>query len=117
MSVAGVPHETSASRVPAKRKYHSPARRKVAEQKRTALIAAVIVLARQGNFRGTAAEIATLACVRRQSLGRYFGSVELLYRVVAREHWQQILPCLPFDADRQKDAIWALLVGKPRELS
>lgn len=120
-SVAGVPHETSASRVPAKRKYHSPARRKVADQKRTALIGAALALIRQGRFRFGAQELADKAGVRRQAIARYFGSVDLLYRVLAREHWMDVAACLPFGVGaargEKKLAAWTVMVGKPRELS
>lgn len=120
MSVAGVPHETSASRVPAKRKYHSPARRKVAEQKRTALIEAALGLIAEGQFRFGAQELADRAGVRRQSIARYFDSVDLLYRVLAREHWVKVCPHLPFQvysAGELREAVWAVLVGRKRTLS
>lgn len=120
-AVACVPHETSASPVPAKRKYHSPARRKVAEQKRTALIGAALALIRLGRFRFGAQELADKAGVRRQSIARYFGSVDLLYRVFAREYWRYVAACLPFGVVtpgcEEKLAVWTVMVGKPRELS
>lgn len=120
-----VSHGTLAGAATANRRYRSPSRQRAAEHQRTALIAAVLVLANQGNFRGTAQQIADLAKVRRQSIARYFGSVDLLYRVVAREHWQQVVPCLGVSldffadvfGDEAKKAVWLVLVGKPRALS
>ncbi len=101
------------------RRYQSPYRSSAAEQKRAALIAAVLVLANRGNYRGTAQELADMAGVRRQSIGRYFGCVELLYRVVAREHWKQVelpLPLAVRGTPRAKDLVWLVLVGQPRDL-
>jgi len=104
-----------------RRRYNSPLRASVGEAKRAALIKAVLALAAKGNFRGTAQQLADLAGVRRQAICRYFGSVELLYRVVARERWIEVVPLLPFGVDPlglpEKDAVWVVLVGKPRELS
>lgn len=98
-----------------KRRYQSPYRVSRAEQKRAALIAAVLRLADRGNYRGTAQQLWTLAGVRRQAIARYFGSVDLLYRVVAREHWLQVP--LPAPLELTKETVWLVLVGKPRELS
>ena len=72
----------------------------------------------RGNFRGTAQQLADLAGVRRQSICRYFGSVDLLYRVVAREHWKAVEPHLPtYNGFEARALVWLVLVGKPRELS
>ena len=122
---APVPRETLAVGATGNRRYRSPSRQRAAEHQRTALIAAVLVLANQGNYRGTAQHIAALAKVRRQSIARYFGSVDMLYRVVAREHWQQVVPCLDVSLDgfphvfgnEAENAVWLVLVGKPRALS
>ena len=120
MMPAAVPREALASASTAnRRRYRSPCRVSAAEQKKAALIAAVLSLAERGNYRGTAQQIATLAGVRRQAIARYFGAVDLLYRVVAREHWQSVrLPasCLRMSGSF-KDIVWLVLVGKPRELS
>ncbi len=116
-----VPREAFASAPPAnRRRYRSPARKFEGERKRAALIAAVIELAHQGNYRGTAQQIADLAGERRQSICRYFGNVDLLYRVVAREHWRRVrLPAAigRRGDDHAKNNAWLVLVGKPRELS
>lgn len=120
MTSAVVPREALPGAPPANsRPYHSPARKFEGERKRAALIAAVIELAVRGNYRGTASEIARLAGERRQSICRYFGSVDLLYRVVAREHWQRVqLPThITTHLDHRKNVAWLVLVGKPRELS
>lgn len=113
-----VSHGTFADAAPAnRRRYHSPARVSAAEKKRASLISAVLVLANRGNYRATAHELAELADVRRQSICRYFGSVDLLYRVVARGYWKQVPLPAPFTGEATKDAVWLVLVGKPRELS
>ena len=120
---ATVPREALASATPAnKRRYRSPARKFEGERKRAALMAAACALARKGNYRGTAKEIAKLAGERRQSICRYFGSVDILYRCVAREQWRAIAPALPLPelvlrTDWAKNAVWLILVGKPRDLS
>ena len=90
----------------------------MAEQKRAALIAAVLRLADKGSYRAGAQELADLAGVRRQAVCRYFGSVDILYRVVAREQWQQVTLPPPFDGfdeRARKAAVWLVLVGKPRD--
>ncbi len=120
--MSAVSRETLAGGASAnRRRYNSPRRTSVAEAKRAALIRAVLILAAEGNFRGTAQQLADLAGVRRQAICRYFGSVELLYRVVARERWGDVFPLLPFGLEDlgvpEKDAVWVVLVGKPRELS
>lgn len=126
MMAAAVPREALAGGATANaRRYRSPKREAEAGSKCAALIAAVLKLAAKGNFRGGAQEIADLAGVRRQAICRYFGSVDLLYRTVARFHWQQVLDGLPesldyldqFDERQNKDVIWQLLVGRPRGLS
>lgn len=117
---AVVPREALASAPPAnRRRYASPYRVSEAERKRAALIGAVLVLAARGNYRGTAQQLADLAKVRRQSLGRYFGSVDQLYRVVARDHWQQVHlpPAAGLMAGPFKDLVWLVLVGKPQDRS
>lgn len=80
-----ISHETLAGSATAnRRQYRSPYRSSMAEQKRAALIAAVLRLADKGSYRAGAQELADLAGVRRQAVCRYFGSVDILYRVVAR---------------------------------
>lgn len=108
-----------------RRRYRSPKRESEAAAKCAALVAAVLALAAKGIFRAGAEEIADAAQVRRQAIGRYYGSVDILYRVVAREYWQQVMDGLPdsydyldqFDERANKDLVWQLLVGKPREMS
>jgi AcrR family transcriptional regulator len=116
MMPAAVPREALASAPTAnRRRYRSPSRVSAAEQKKAALIAAVLILISFGNYRGTAHEVATLAGVRRQAIARYFGGVDLLYRAVARDHWQSVrLPasCLRMSGS-YKDIVWLVLVGKP----
>lgn len=122
---APVPREALASAPPANsRRYRSPKRESEAAAKCAALVAAVLALASKGVFRAGAGEIADTAHVRRQAICRYFGSVDILYRVVAREYWRQVMDGLPaaldyldqFDERANKDLVWQLLVGKPRDL-
>lgn len=108
-----------------KRRYRSPKRESDAAAKCAALVAAVLSLAAKGIFRASAEEIADTAQVRRQAIGHYYGSVDILYRLVAREYWQQVMDGLPvshdyldqFNQRENKDLVWQLLVGRPREMS
>ena len=115
-----VSQETSAQTP--KRRYRSPFREALAERTRARLIDAVITLGAQGRWRASAAEIATVACVHPTAISRHFGAVPLLYRVVARERWHQVFPSLPFAAAIERPlprgrrmAVWAVLVGEPRD--
>ncbi|MBR2819819.1 MAG: hypothetical protein IKE60_34435 [Reyranella sp.] len=125
-TTAPVPREALAGDATAnKRHYRSPKRESEAAAKCAALIAAVLSLAAKGIFRAGAEEIADAAQVRRQAICRYYGSVDILYRVVAREYWRQVMDGLPvshdyldqFDERENKDLVWQLLVGRPREMS
>lgn len=105
-----------------RRRYRSPKRASVAEATRQALIKAALALIGEGRFRFGAQELADRAGVRRQAICRYFGSVDLLYRVLAREHWPEVASHLPFalgicDFDDQyaRAAVWAVLVGRPKD--
>lgn len=90
------------------------------DRTRRRLIDAVVAFAHEGRYRAAAEELATWAGVERTALYRHFGAVDLLYRVVAREHWSKVR--LPFSTASLPDpearaAVWAVLVGQPRELS
>lgn len=126
MQAASVPREALTVDATAnRRRYRSPKRESEAAAKCAALVAAVLSLAAKGIFRAGAEEIADTAHVRRQAIGRYYGSVDILYRVVAREYWQQVMDGLPdgydyldqFNERANKDLVWQLLVGMPREMS
>ncbi len=95
-----------------RRPYRSPAREHQVAIVKEALVQAVITLAQEGRYRASARQIAAVAEVHVRAIYRHFGSAELLYRVVAREHWQEIP--LPLGHD-PKDLVWAILVGEPRD--
>lgn len=110
---------------PVSRETHPPMRQfrqKRGDATRERLIAAVIAYAMEGRYRAGARQLAQHADVHHSAVSRHFGHVSLLYRVVAREHWAAIFPSLPFAAAmlplREGDAraaVWAILVGEPRD--
>lgn len=116
-----VSHETMAHGDCAKRRYRSPFRQKQRERTRAALLEAALSFVRRGNFRPMAKEIADKAGAGHGSVNRHFGSVELLYRVIAREHAATVISasgyglCAP-DYEHRGLA-WLIMVGQPREMS
>lgn len=90
------------------------------EETEQALIKAALDLMAQGNFRPSGKEISLRAGLHSSAVCRVFRSVELLMRVIARKHWQELAWLLPFEiappASNGRDAVWAVLVGKSREL-
>lgn len=107
-----VSRETLAHADSAKRRYVSPARRHRSEATRVALLDEALQLVAQGNFRPTAREIAARARVHPSAVTRHFGSVELLYRIVARERRHDVLAAI--GAHEAADLAWLVMVGKPR---
>ncbi len=85
------------------------------------LLDAVVAFANEGRYRVLAGDLALFAGVERTAINRHFGAVHLLYRVAARERWQEIkLPAELVFVDEhrtRRDLVWVLLVGEPRELS
>lgn len=107
------------------RETHLPSRQyrqKRGDTTRERLVEAVIAYAEAGSYRAPARWLAQHAGVHHSAISRHFGHVSLLYRVVAREHWQKAYAVLPFTlesptVDAMREAVWAVLVGAPRELS
>lgn len=108
------------------RETHQPLRKysqKRGDKTRERLIDGVVAYAAQGQFRVSARQLGQYAGVHHTAVNRHFGAVELLYRVVARQHWQRVLPSLPpwvaayMPAAEAKALVWTVLVGEPRELS
>ena len=97
-------------------KYVSPYRLAQGERTRAAIITATLKLIERGNFRPEAKEIAVLADIHRSAVTRLFGSVDLLYRVIAREHASAVMSAVrgpdPLEED---DLAWLIMVGKRRE--
>ncbi len=105
----------------AKRRYVSPARTSRGERTRVALIEAVLSFVAVGNFRPSGREIGERAGVHLSNVNRHFGSIELLYRVIAREHAEAVVQAaegqgvsLPYD---HSAIAWLIMIGRPRELS
>jgi AcrR family transcriptional regulator len=94
------------------RKYVSAYRRRQGELTREALVKATLLIIGRGNFRPDAREIAGLAGVHQSAVNRHFGSVDLLYRVIAREYAQAV--CQAAIGEHQA---WLIMVGKKRGLS
>lgn len=116
----GVPQETLAQ---TKRRYHSPARRRSAEQTREALLDAAVELIAAGNFRPEAGAIAKRAGRHQSVVNRHFTALPLLYRVVARERSAAVLEALglkPVDDERAltpmlNDLVWIAMTGRRRD--
>lgn len=102
------------------RRYRCPRFEARRAEVRKALIDAVIALAAEGDFRAEAAEIAKRAGVSRRQIVHHFGSVVLLYRVVARERWYEVhqMAGIPAGgtADSVRALVWMVLVGKPKDI-
>jgi AcrR family transcriptional regulator len=99
---------------PVSRETHLPLRQyrqKRGDKTRERLIEAVIEFAKAGRFRVTTRQLGQYAGVHHTAVNRHFGAIHLLYRVVARERWQEI----PLPAGNDHRALaWAILVGEPR---
>lgn len=91
------------------------------EEARQALIKAALDLMANGNFRPSGKEISLRAKMHPSAACRVFRSIELMMRVIAREHWASVMLLLPFDARaagvNPRVAVWAVLVGKRQVLS
>lgn len=90
------------------------------EQARLALIESALCQMEEGDFRPSAKNIAREAGFHPSAVNRLFGSLDLMMRVIAREHWVRVAPLLPFDTigiAEIRFTVWTVLVGKPRELS
>lgn len=114
-----VSHETSAA-PDAKRRYRSPALTAKAARTKQRLIDAALAFIAKGNFRPTVLEITQAAGTHGGAVTYHFGGLELMMRVIAREHLDEIkLPFADgFMLDHEfRDAVWVVLVGRPRELS
>ena len=97
-------------------KYVSPYRRAQGARTRGAIIAATLKLIEGGNFRPEAKDIAALAGIHRSAVTRIFGSVDLLYRVIAREHAQVVMGAVrPADVLEEPELAWLIMVGCRRE--
>lgn len=111
------------------RRYRSPARTAKAMATRKAVIEAALDFMAEGHFRVPSGLITERAGVHRGTINYYWGHETLFYRALAREHWERVAECLPFAATTPergicdfggqyaKAAVWAVLVGEPREIS
>lgn len=94
------------------RRYVSAYRQHQGALSREALIRAALLLIGRGNFRPSARAIAGLAGMHQSAVNRHFGSVELLYRVIAREHADAVC-----EAALGEPQAWLIMVGRKRGLS
>lgn len=88
------------------------------DARRELIVQAVLASARDGNFRPSLVELRERTGIAKTSIVKLFGSLNLLYRVVAREHAQAVVDAAGgaagfFGADR---FAWLIMVGKRREL-
>lgn len=106
------------------RRYRSPVRSAKSAVTRQKVIEAALALIAEGYFRASSGQITERAGVHRATINYYWGHETLFYRALAREHWERVVVHLPLwphdlgDGDAAyKAAVWAVLVGEPRELS
>lgn len=89
------------------------ARRNVSRQR---LIDEALKLMAAGNFRPTGLEITSRAGCHHGAINYHFGAVDLMMRVLAREHCEAVAALLPITFPDPKVAVWLVLVGRPRSL-
>ena len=104
-----------------RRRYVSGKRGAQAASTRALLLKAVLDLVCEGRFRASSRQITDRAGVHHGAINYHYGHESLFFRVVAREHWRDVAGHLPFidglDSEAEEAAVWAVLVGEPRELS
>lgn len=88
---------------------------------RERIVDAVLAAVGRGNFRPTNREVARAAGVTPPAVIKHFGSLDLLYRVIAREHPAEVVAAAgieaPGGAPGGRALAWTIMVGKPRGLS
>ncbi|MCW5737342.1 MAG: hypothetical protein KIS73_24665 [Enhydrobacter sp.] len=94
------------------------ARTRRGDARRALIVQAVLASAREGNFRPGLVELHARTGIAKTSIVKLFGSLDLLYRVVAREHARAVVDAAGgaagfFAAER---FAWLVMVGKRREL-
>lgn len=106
------------------RRYRSPVRTAKALATQKACVEAALALIAEGHFRASSGRITERAGVHRGTINYYWRHETLFYRHLARRHWERVADCLPFavgicdfGSQYAKAAVWAVLVGEPRELS
>lgn len=104
-----------------RRRYVSGKRGAQAAHTRALLLKAVLDLVGEGQFRASSRQITDRAGLHHGAINYHYGHESLFYRVVAREHWRDVARHLPFidglDSDAEEAAVWAVLVGEPKDLS
>lgn len=104
-----------------RRRYVSGKRGAQAAHTRALLLKAVLDLVSEGQFRASSRQITDRAGLHHGAINYHYGHESLFYRVVAREHWRDVAEHLPFidglDSEAEEAAVWAVLVGEPKDLS
>lgn len=105
------------------RRYHSPVRKKKRDTTRAMLIESALSFLAEGQWRPEAGAIAARADRDKAIINHYFGSLKLLYRVIARERPDDVLRSLgiePLDDARtvalQRALVWIVMTGERRPL-
>jgi AcrR family transcriptional regulator len=118
---APVSREALAKPESAGRKYVSPFRQNQGQRTRQAIVDAALAFIEQGNFRPKAREVAEIAGCHKSAVTRHFGSIDGLYRLIAREHATAVIRAaeqhdvsLPYDHAK---VAWLIMVGRKREPS
>jgi AcrR family transcriptional regulator len=105
------------------RSYQSPHRQSRSDRTKAAILETALSFVSEGYFRPEAREIAARAA----SLGKYrfhcsavtrhFGSLQLLYRVIARQHWVEVIrgAGIVLGCPNERDLAWLIMVGRKRE--
>lgn len=120
--MTAVSRETLAEPAKVTRPYRSARRHRNAAATRQAMIDAVLTLVGQGNFRPEGRDVARVVGCEASLISYYFGSLDGLLQVVAKEHVADVLAAAQFDSDlygdsRKIDLAWLIMLGRKRATS
>lgn len=98
-------------------KYVSPFRKGQGEETSQAIVAATLKFIAAGRFRPEAREIGRAAGCDPSAITRHFGSLDLLYRVIARERWMDVIEAaqISLPCPNQRHIAWLIMVGERKQ--
>lgn len=113
---AGVSRGTLAQSGFIRRSYDSPVRQRKSAATEHALIEAALIEMQHGRFRPTAKVITLRAGYTPASINQRFGSIDLMRRRLAREHWEVISSLAGLGRQtmaERKRLVWLIMTGAP----